>query len=141
MPGDSKPISDAALSRLTAYVEIECEGSDDEFIEGNDVRVNFADLKGLLARLRSVEMERDRYEAWNEDAERKIAFEERLADVPYKVIREKLAELAAAQAKLSEVERVLVKVTELVGLISTTTGDWQSIEQANRALDLLSPYR
>jgi hypothetical protein len=105
MPGDSKPISDAALSRLTAYVEIECEGSDDEFIEGNDVRVNFADLKGLLARLRSVEMERDRYEAWNEDAERKIAFEERLADVPYKVIREKLAELAAAQAKLSEVER------------------------------------
>jgi fructose-1-phosphate kinase PfkB-like protein len=66
---------------------------------------------------------------------------EQCADTACDANQNLLSDLLAAQAKLSEVERVLVKVTELVGLISTTTGDWQSIEQANRALDLLSPYR
>jgi hypothetical protein len=102
MPGDSKPISDAALSRLTAYVEIECEGSDDEFIEGNDVRVNFADLKGLLARLRSAEMERDEATgAWEQQIELLVH------------------ERDTAQAKLSEVEGEAARYRKALELIAS----------------------
>jgi hypothetical protein len=143
MPGDSKPISDAALSRLTAYVEIECEGSDDEFIEGNDVRVNFADLKGLLARLRSVEMERDqnfaRLELAEDECRRthdRVEWWKRRWD--------------EAQAKLSEVERERKRFWEVADILVNTVCECDSrirgyeccyndSDARRLAIELLSP--